>query len=457
MEIPSEIFKAYDIRGVVDRTLTETIVELIGWGIGNCAKSAGDKAVIVGWDGRSSGPSLSRALANGIQTTGCDVILIGMVPTPIIYFATHHLGINSAVAVTGSHNPPEYNGLKIVIGGKTLVGHEIQMLKETLNRRTDSPNPGSLHHECVTNNYIERIVSDIHLNRSLSIVIDSGNGVAGTVAPLLYRKLGCEVTELFSDVDGQFPNHHADPSQPENLKDLSQAMIGKDMDIGLAFDGDGDRLGVMSPTGEIIWPDRQLLLFANDILINNPGAEIIYDVKCTRLLPEAILAAGGKATMSKTGHSFIKAKLRESDAILAGEMSGHIFFNDRWYGFDDALYAGVRLCELISRHNGPPAEVFNMLPNTVNTPEIKLEIPDRDHHMLIRGLVESATFPSGHITTIDGLRVDYGDGFGLVRASNTTPTITFRFEADTSKGLTKIQHEFRQQLLKFDPHLNIPF
>jgi len=457
MELPSEIFKAYDIRGVVGHNLTEWVVELIGWGIGNAAKAAGDRAVIVGWDGRRSGSTLSAALANGIQSTGCDVILIGMVPTPVIYFATHHLGIHSAVAVTGSHNPPEYNGLKIVIGGNTLVGQEIQALKQTLNRRIDNHTPGFLHNECVTDGYIKRITSDIHLNRSLRITIDSGNGVSGTIAPRLYRELGCEVTELFSDVDGTFPNHHADPSQPENLKDLGRALLHKNMDLGIAFDGDGDRLGVMSPTGEIIWPDRQLLLFANDVLITNPGAEIIYDVKCTRLLPKAIAAAGGKATMSKTGHSFIKAKLRQSGAVLAGEMSGHIFFNDRWYGFDDALYSGARLCELISRHNGPAIEVFNQLPNTVNTPEIKLEITDRDHHMFIQNLVESADFPSGNITTIDGLRVDYEEGFGLVRASNTTPTIVFRFEAETQALLKTIQKEFRRQLLKLDRHLKVPF
>jgi phosphomannomutase/phosphoglucomutase len=457
MKIPAEIFKAYDIRGIVGQTLTEPLVEQIGWAIGDTAIAAGDHAVIIGWDGRPSGPGLAKALAVGIQSAGCHAVKIGMVPTPVTYFASHYLNIGSAVSVTGSHNPPQYNGLKIVIAGRTLVGQEIQSLADHILSRRGPGQRGDVRTESVTNAYIDRISSDIKLARPLRIAVDSGNGVAGIIAPSLYRQLGCEVLELYSDVDGQFPNHHPDPSQPENLRDLKEIVITEKADLGIAFDGDGDRLGVLSPNGEIIWPDRQLLLFANEILDREPGAEIIYDVKCSRLLPAAIQNAGGRATMWRTGHSYIKAKLKESGAALAGEMSGHIFFQDRWYGFDDAIYAGARLVELLAQHNESTETIFNSLPNTINTPELRLEVEEGEQHQLIRELADSADFPGAKVTKIDGVRVDYEDGFGLARASNTTPMVIFRFEADNVRALQRIQGEFRVRFRILRSDLPLPY
>jgi phosphomannomutase/phosphoglucomutase len=457
MKIPAEIFKAYDIRGIVGQTLTEPLVEQIGWGIGDTAVAAGDHAVIIGWDGRPSGSGLANALAVGIQSAGCHAVKIGMVPTPLTYFALHYLNIGSAVSVTGSHNPPQYNGLKIVIAGRTLAGQEIQDLRHHIQSRKDAGQPGNLRAESVTNAYIDRVSSDIKMVRPLRIAVDSGNGVAGMIAPSLYRQLGCEVIELYSEVDGEFPNHHPDPSQPENLRDLKEVVTTEKVDLGIAFDGDGDRLGVVSPDGEIIWPDRQLLLFANDILHRQPGAEIIYDVKCSRLLPAAIQKAGGRATMWRTGHSYIKAKLKESGAALAGEMSGHIFFQDRWYGFDDAIYAGARLCELLSQRSESAETVFRSLPNTVNTPELRLEMAEGEQHQLIRELADCADFPGANVIKIDGVRVDYEDGFGLARASNTTPTVIFRFEADNVISLKRIQEEFRTRIRILRSNLPLPY
>jgi phosphomannomutase/phosphoglucomutase len=457
MNIPTEIFKAYDIRGIVGQTLTEPMVEHIGWAIGDTAITRGDHAVVIGWDGRSSGPGLANALATGIQSAGCHAVKIGMVPTPVTYFASQYLKIGSAVSVTGSHNPPEYNGLKIVIAGRTLAGQEIQDLRHHIQSRRDARQRGDVRTQSVTNNYIDQVSSDIKMTRPLRIAVDSGNGVAGMIAPSLYRLLGCEVIELYSEVDGNFPNHHPDPSQPENLRDLKEIVITEQTDLGIAFDGDGDRLGVLSPDGEIIWPDRQLLLFANDILSRQPGAEIIFDVKCSRLLPAAIQRAGGRATMWRTGHSYIKAKLKESGAVLAGEMSGHIFFQDRWYGFDDAIYAGARLCELLAQHKDSTETIFKSLPNTFNTPELRLEMEEGEQHQLIRELIDSADFPGAHVTKIDGVRVDYEDGFGLARASNTTPTVTFRFEADSPRALQRIQGEFRTRIRVLRSDLPLPY
>ena len=457
MKIPAEIFKAYDIRGIVGQTLTEPLVEQIGWAIGDTAIAAGDNAVIIGWDGRPSGPGLANALAVGIQSAGCHAVKIGMVPTPVTYFASHYLNIGSAVSVTGSHNPPQYNGLKIVIAGRTLAGQEIQNLRHHIQSRRNAAQQGDLRTESVTDAYIDRVSSDIKMARPLRIAMDSGNGVAGMIAPSLYRQFGCEVIELYSEVDGNFPNHHPDPSQPENLQDLKEAVTAENVDLGIAFDGDGDRLGVVSPDGEIIWPDRQLLLFAADILKRQPGAEIIYDVKCSRLLPAAIQNAGGRATMWKTGHSYIKAKLKESGAALAGEMSGHIFFQDRWYGFDDAIYAGARLCELLSQRSESTATIFKSLPNSVNTPELRLEMEEGEHHRLIKELTDSANFPGANVTKIDGVRVDYEDGFGLARASNTTPTVIFRFEADNLRALQRIQGEFRTRIRVLRSDLPLPY
>ncbi len=458
MKVPHpEIFKAYDIRGIVDQSLTPEIVRQIGQAIGSEALEAGDSAVIVGRDGRLSGPDMVTALTEGITAAGCDAIDIGMVPTPLTYFATHHLGIGAAVSVTGSHNPPNYNGLKIMVGTHTLAGERIQGLKHRIEAQTVAHGAGQQSQEDVVPAYLRRVTEDIQLDRPLRVVSDCGNGVAGMLAPRLLREIGCEVIELFSEVDGHFPNHHPDPSVPENLEDLIAAVHEHRADLGLAFDGDGDRLGVVTNTGKVVWPDRQMILFARDILSRHPGAEIIYDVKCTRLLPDAIAAAGGKPTMWKTGHSFIKAKLRESDAALGGEMSGHLFFKERWYGFDDALYAAARLCEVLAKTDDSADTVFSAIPDTVNTPELKLEMNEGEHYELIAELVAAADFPDGKICDIDGIRVDFDDGFGLARASNTTPTVVMRFEGANESALKRIQDAFRRQLIALRPRLALPF
>ena len=456
-KLPQEIFKAYDIRGIVDKSLTETVTEQIGQAIGTEATLAGDRSVVIGRDGRLSGPSLATALSEGIRSTGCDVVDIGMVPTPVTYFATHHLETGSAVSITGSHNPPEYNGLKVMIAGETLAGDRIQMLRKRIEEQDLLSGNGSHHQESVTEAYVARITGDITLQRPLKVVLDCGNGVGGSIAPRVLKEIGCDVTELFSDVDGTFPNHHPDPSQPENLNDLIEMVITTKADFGMALDGDGDRLGVVSATGDIIFADRQLLLFARDVLSRHPGAEIIYDVKCSKVLPDAIRESGGLPTMWKTGHSFIKAKLKESGAILAGEMSGHIFFKERWYGFDDGIYAAARLCELLSAQDEPPTAVFKSIPELVSTPELRLEMEEGEHHALVEQFVRNARFPTGEICTIDGIRVDFETGFGLARASNTTSTVILRFEADRQQQLTEIQEQFRTQLLALRPELNLPF
>ena len=456
-KLPQEIFKAYDIRGIVDKSLTETVTEQIGQAIGTEATLAGDRSVVIGRDGRLSGPSLATALSEGIRSTGCDVVDIGMVPTPVTYFATHHLETGSAVSITGSHNPPEYNGLKVMIAGETLAGDRIQMLRKRIEEQDLLSGNGSHHQESVTEAYVARITGDITLQRPLKVVLDCGNGVGGSIAPRVLKEIGCDVTELFSDVDGTFPNHHPDPSQLENLNDLIEMVITKKADFGMALDGDGDRLGVVSATGDIIFADRQLLLFARDVLSRHPGAEIIYDVKCSKVLPDAIRESGGLPTMWKTGHSFIKAKLKESGAILAGEMSGHIFFKERWYGFDDGIYAAARLCELLSAQDDPPTAVFKSIPELVSTPELRLEMEEGEHHALVEQFVRNARFPTGEICTIDGIRVDFKTGFGLARASNTTSTVILRFEADRQQQLTEIQEQFRTQLLALRPELNLPF
>ena len=456
-KLPQEIFKAYDIRGIVDKSLTETVTEQIGQAIGTEATLAGDRSVVIGRDGRLSGPSLATALSEGIRSTGCDVVDIGMVPTPVTYFATHHLETGSAVSITGSHNPPEYNGLKVMIAGETLAGDRIQMLRKRIEGQDMLSGNGSHHQESVTEAYVARITGDITLQRPLKVVLDCGNGVGGSIAPRVLKEIGCDVTELFSDVDGTFPNHHPDPSQLENLNDLIEMVITTRADFGMALDGDGDRLGVVSATGDIIFADRQLLLFARDVLSRHPGAEIIYDVKCSKVLPDAIREAGGLPTMWQTGHSFIKAKLKESGAVLAGEMSGHIFFKERWYGFDDGIYAAARLCELLSAQDETPTAVFKSIPELVSTPELRLEMEEGKHHALVEQLVRNAWFPTGEICTIDGIRVDFETGFGLARASNTTPTVILRFEANNQQQLIEIQEQFRTQLLALQPELKLPF
>jgi phosphomannomutase/phosphoglucomutase len=374
-----------------------------------------------------------------------------------VYFATHHLGTHTGVAVTGSHNPPDYNGLKMVIAGETLSGEAIQKLRQRLLDNDLVTGHGKITQADVRDAYLNRITGDVQLARKMRIAVDCGNGVAGELAPLLLKQLGCDLTELYCKIDGTFPNHHPDPSQPKNLVDLIGEVKKGGYDAGLAFDGDGDRLGVISPDGSVIWPDRQMILYARDVLARHPGGEIIYDVKCSRTLAEAISAAGGKGTMWKTGHSFIKAKLKESGALLAGEMSGHTFFKERWYGFDDGLYTAARLLEILARDPRPPQEIFASLPNTVNTPELNLKFPEGEHYRFMEKLLKLASFPDAKITTIDGLRADFADGFGLVRASNTTPVLVFRFEADNQTALTRIQQQFRALVLATKPDAQLPF
>ncbi|MDH3688446.1 MAG: phosphomannomutase/phosphoglucomutase [Gammaproteobacteria bacterium] len=455
--LPNEIFKAYDIRGIVNQSLTVEIVMAIGRAIGSEAIARGQTTLVIGRDGRLSGPELAEALASGLMSTGCDVIDIGLAPTPVVYFATHYLDTHSGVAVTGSHNPPDYNGFKMVLAGDTLAGEAIQGLRQRIESNDFATGNGALRERNVIDAYIERIAGDIKPGRKLRIVIDCGNGVAGAVAPKLYEALDCDVTSLFCEVDGRFPNHHPDPSQPQNLADLITAVKQTQADVGLAFDGDGDRLGVITPGGEIVWPDRQMVLYAQDVLSRQPGAEIIYDVKCSRNLANAINEAGGRATMWKTGHSFIKAKLRETGAALAGEMSGHFFFKERWYGFDDGLYAGARLIELLSNDTRSPTEIFGALPDAVNTPELRLEMIEGEHFVLMEELASNASFDDAQVSTIDGLRVEFDDGFGLVRASNTTPILVLRFEGDDEAALTRIQNRFRDLFESTRPGLALPF
>jgi phosphomannomutase/phosphoglucomutase len=456
-DIDPSIFRAYDIRGVVDQSLTTTAVRLIGRAIGSEALQLGRDTVVVGRDGRLSGPSLSEALIAGIISTGCDVKDIGCVPTPVLYFATHYLDSQSGVVVTGSHNPPDYNGLKIVIDGETLSGDSIQALHERIKAGKFISGEGSVEVIDVVPDYIERIRGDVTVDRPLKVVVDCGNGVAGGVIPRLLKGLGCEVTELFCEVDGNFPNHHPDPSKAENMQDLIAAVEAEQADIGLAFDGDGDRLGVVTADGRIIWPDRVLMLYIIDILARNPGGQIIYDVKCTRYLDTLIREHGGKPLMWKTGHSFIKSKIRETGALLAGEMSGHIFIKERWYGFDDALYAAARLLEILARDERSSTEVFAALPDSINTPEINVTMREGEPPIFIKQLLESAHFEGATVSTIDGLRADFDDGWGLVRASNTTPVLVLRFEADNDEALARIMGDFRRVMLQVNMHLSLPF
>ncbi|MBZ0131291.1 MAG: phosphomannomutase/phosphoglucomutase [Rhodocyclaceae bacterium] len=460
MQIPApEIFKAYDIRGIVGKTLTVESVRLIGRAIGSEARERKVKTVVVGRDGRLSGPELSGALMEGLCAAGVDVVDIGMVPTPLGYFAAHHLKTGSAVMVTGSHNPPDYNGFKIMLAGDTLHSTAITALRTRLvkGRLASGKGKGKVRQVDVRRNYLDRIVADVRLSRKMKIVVDCGNGVAGAVAPELFRRMGCELVELFCDVDGNFPNHHPDPSKPDNLKDVIRALRETDAELGLAFDGDGDRLGVVTKDGEIIYPDRQLMLFAADVLTRQPGAQIIFDVKCSRNVARAVRHQGGRPVMWNTGHAFIKAKLKETGAPLAGEMSGHIFFKERWYGFDDGLYAGARLLEIVSRWqdaNWP----LKHLPNAISTPELNLKMQEGEPHALIARLQKSARFEGAQdIITIDGLRVEYADGFGLMRASNTTPVLVLRFEADSAAALKRIQDDFRRVLRTAKPDLLLAF
>jgi len=455
--LPHEIFKAYDIRGIVGRTLTGEIVHAVGQAVGSLARERGSTTFAVGRDGRLSGPELLSALSDGIRAAGVDVIDIGMVATPMTYFATHHLRTGCGVMVTGSHNPPDYNGLKLVVAGETLSGDDIQALRMRIESGALLEGQGKYRAVDIAPAYLDRIVGDVKLARPIKIAVDCGNVVAGAFAPELYTRLGCTVVPLFCEVDGNFPNHHPDPSQPANLRDMIARLGQGDCELGLAFDGDGDRLGVVTRDGHIIYPDRQLMLFAADMLERNPGATVIYDVKSTRNLKPWITRHGGVPFLWKTGHSLIKGKMKEVHAALAGEMSGHTFFGERWYGFDDGLYAGARLLEILSRHADPSA-VLDALPDALSTPELTVPCAEGEPQALIAKMAATETFPgSSEVIRIDGLRVEYADGFGLARASNTTPVIVLRFEADNAGALARIQNEFRGVLARAKPGVALPF
>ena len=457
MSVPAEIFRTYDIRGIVGRTLTPAIVREIGRALGALGRERGAPGFALGRDGRLSGPELSAALTEGLLSAGADAIDIGMAPTPVAYFAAHHLGCGSCVAITGSHNPPDYNGLKMVIAGGTLWGEDVQELRRRIQAGQPSKGSGKRSTANVLDAYVERIGGDVRLARPFRIAVDCGNGVAGMLAPRLYRRLGCEVEELYCEVDGRFPNHHPDPSQPKNLRELIEKLKTGKSELGLAFDGDGDRLGLVAKDGEIIYPDRQLMLLAKDVLSRNPGAEIIYDVKSTRLLAPWIERHGGKPTIWKTGHSLIKAKLKETGALLAGEMSGHTFFKERWYGFDDALYGGARLLEVLSKEKDAE-RALKGLPNAPSTPELHWALEEGEPHALVAKLQASKPFPGAErVLTIDGVRVEYADGFGLARASNTTPVIVIRFEADNLAALERIKRDFRAALQPLKPNAPLPY
>jgi phosphomannomutase/phosphoglucomutase len=457
MKVPAEIFRAYDIRGIVGKTLTPAIVRDIGRALGSIGRERKAATFAIGRDGRLSGPEFAKALAQGLNAAGADVIDIGMAPTPVAYFAAHHLGCGSCVAITGSHNPPDYNGLKIVVGGDTLYGDEIQDIRNRIEGDKYSTGNGKRSEASVLDAYVTRIASDVKLARGMHIAVDCGNGVAGMLAPRLYRALGCEVEELYCEVDGRFPNHHPDPSVPKNLQELIQTVKRGDAELGIAFDGDGDRLGLVTKDGEIIFADRQLMLLAKDVLSRNPGAQIIYDVKSTRLLAPWIERHGGKPFIWKTGHSLIKAKLKETGALLAGEMSGHTFFRERWYGFDDALYGGARLLEILSKEQDPN-RTLKSLPNAPSTPELHWGLSEGEPHALVAKLQASKPFPGAErVVTIDGVRVEYADGFGLARASNTTPVIVLRFEADSEAALERIKKDFRKALQPLKPNAPLPY
>jgi phosphomannomutase/phosphoglucomutase len=456
-KLPAEIFKAYDIRGIVDKSLTADVVRQVGHALGSLAVEQGQKAIAVGRDGRLSGPELAGALMDGICAAGCDAIDVGCVPTPVTYFAAYELGCNSCVSVTGSHNPPDYNGLKMVIGGTTLALDAIQNLKTRIDAGDLKHGQGERRSADVKSAYIEKIIGNVKLARPLKIVMDCGNGVAGAVAPELFKRMGCEIIPLFCEVDGNFPNHHPDPSKPENLADVIKALKETDAEIGIAFDGDGDRLGVVTKDGEIIYPDRQLMLFAADVLSRVPGGQIIYDVKCTRLLAPWIRQHGGVPLMWNTGHALVKAKLKETGAPLAGEMSGHTFFKERWYGFDDGLYTGARLLEILSRSADVNAPL-KALPNSPSTPELNIKMAEGEPFTLIDKLKAQGKFEGAtEIITIDGVRVEFADGFGLARPSNTTPVVVLRFEADNAAALERIQAEFRKAITAVWPGIQLPF
>lgn len=453
--LATEIFRAYDIRGIVDEQLSDAMLYHIGLAVGTQVKRNGEDSIAVGADGRLSSPRLSQALMAGLADTGCRVLNLGAVPTPVLYFGVKTLGTASGIMLTGSHNPSNYNGCKIVIGGHTLANDSIIALYDLIKLQDYELGIGAIEEHIIDQVYRDRIDSDVKLARPLKVVLDAGNGIAGDIAPKLFKQLGCDVIPLFCEVDGNFPNHHPDPGKPANLVDLQAAVAKHKADIGLAFDGDGDRVGVITETGQMIYPDKLLMLFAEDVISRNPRAEIIYDVKCTRLLEPFIQSKGGVPTMWKTGHSLIKSKMIETGALLAGEMSGHIFFKERWYGFDDGIYSAVRLCEILASTSESASAMFRRFPEDVSTPEINIQVTEDEKFDLVTQL-QSAHFPTGKVSTIDGIRVDYVDGWGLVRASNTTPVLVLRFEGQNQAVLQRIKEEFQHHLYAVDTKLTVP-
>jgi phosphomannomutase/phosphoglucomutase len=457
MTISKDIFRAYDIRGIVATALTPDAVELIGQAFATQALSQDQKTVVIGRDGRLSSPELATRLSTGLRAGGCDVIDIGMVPTPVLYYATHKLKTGTGIMVTGSHNPPQYNGLKMLIAGNTLHGDGIQVLYRIIIEDRLNKGDGSHKEHNILPDYLDTIVNDIKLERPLNIAVDCGNGVAGVCATELFTRLGCKVTELFCEVDGNFPNHHPDPSKPENLADLQQAIKDNALDIGLAFDGDGDRVGILDDKARILWADRQMMLYAADVLKRKPGAQIIFDIKSTSNLEIVIKKLGGEPLMWKTGHSFIKAKMKETGAELAGEMSGHIFFKERWFGFDDGLYSAARMLEIVSQYDEPCSVIFDSLPDSINTPELQILFDEGEHYKFMDKFIDESIFEDATTNTIDGIRVNFADGWGLVRPSNTTPCLVLRFEASDQQNLNKIQNIFREKILAIDNTLELPF
>ena len=450
LPLDQSIFRAYDIRGITDTNLTQQVCYWIGRAFAAQAISQSQHTAALGRDGRLSSLGIEQALGQGLVDGGMHVTSVGQVPTPVLYYATHALETGTGIMITGSHNPPEYNGLKMMIGGVTLAEELIQMLYQRLQHNDLSDAEGSLEHADLSNQYIDSALATAKLARPLRVAVDCGNGVAGELAPKLIEALGCEVIPLFCEIDGNFPNHHPDPAEPENLQDLINAVKTERADIGLAFDGDGDRLGVITPTGEIIWPDKMMMLFAQDIIARNPGTPVIFDVKCSKHLERIISEAGGDAIMWKTGHSHIKAKIKQTNAALAGEFSGHICFGERWYGFDDALYTAVRLLELLSQTELDADALFAQYPITFSTPEIKIHTTETRKFEVMDALVANQGFKDGRLTAIDGIRIDFDDRWGLIRPSNTSPVLSLRFEADSAEALERIQDEFQAQLSKVD-------
>ena len=457
MQVTPSIFKAYDIRGILGQGIDEHFAEHLGRAFGSQALAAGERAVAVGRDGRLSGPGLLEALIRGLKSTGLDVVDLGAVTTPMLYYVAatrgQH-GCNSGIQITGSHNPKNYNGFKMVLAGRAIYGDEIQTLRKLIEAESYARGNGRSAPMDILPEYQARIVNDCKLKRRMKIVVDSGNGIPGASAPGILRALGCDVRELYSEVDGDFPNHHPDPSKPENLAELIKVVRTTDAELGLAFDGDGDRLGVVTKDGQIIYPDRQIMLFAEDVLKRQPGATIIFDVKCSQRLAPVIRKAGGKPLMWKTGHSLVKAQMKALASPLAGEMSGHIFFGERWYGFDDATYTAARLLEILSRSKNP-SQVLNALPTSFSTPELNVQCAEGEPPRLVEKLLQSAKFPGAEVSTIDGLRADYSDGFGLIRSSNTTPVLVMRFEGHTQAALKRIETDFMRALKSVKPDAHI--